>query len=309
MGISRRTALKVLAGTAGSLAAAALRPPACAASGKGATAVNADGNPGMLYDATRCIGCKACMVACNEANDLVPDPGPAGDRWRMPLDLDERTKNIIKLHKDESDGSYSFVKRQCMHCVDPACTAACMLGALKKRERGVVTYDPELCVGCRYCEMACPFNVPKFEWSKVAPKIVKCEMCDHRLAKGLEPACTEVCPTAAVIYGTRGELLAEAHRRLDEQPDRYLPHVYGEHEAGGTQVLYLAAVDFEKLGLPAYGDEPVPSTVRTVQGAIYQGFVTPFALYAVLAGVLIRNRKHGDETDHRIDPPRKEGGS
>ena len=309
MGISRRSALKVLAGAAGTLVAAALRPPDCAAAKPKAVA-DAGANAGMLYDATLCIGCKACMVACNEANDLVPDVGTSDNRWQMPLDLNERTKNIIKLYKDDTRGTYSFVKRQCMHCVDPACTAACMLGALAKREHGIVTYDPALCVGCRYCEMACPFGVPKFEWSKVAPKIVKCELCAHRIAVGKEPACTEVCPTHAVIYGTRDELLAEAHRRLDEHPEGYLPHVYGENEAGGTQVLYLAGVDFDKLGLPAYGDEPVPGTVRSVQNAIYQGFTTPVALYAVLAAVMLRNRKRaGDGEDEDADPGRKEGGS
>ncbi|MFN2376597.1 MAG: hydrogenase 2 operon protein HybA [Candidatus Binatia bacterium] len=296
MGISRRSALKALAGATGALVASALRPPRCAASAADAKA-RAGGYDGMLFDATKCIGCKACMVACNEANDLTPDAAASGDRWHMPLDLNEHTKNIIKLYKDDASGAYCFVKRQCMHCVDPACTAACMIGALAKREHGIVTYDPELCVGCRYCEMACPFGVPKFEWSKAAPKIVKCELCAHRVAVGKEPACTEVCPTHAVIYGTRDELLAEAHRRLEETPDRYLPHVYGEHEAGGTQVLYLSGVDFEKLGLPAYGDEPVPGTVRSVQHTIYQGFVAPVALYAVLAGVMLRNRKREGADD------------
>jgi formate dehydrogenase beta subunit len=305
MGISRRSALKVLAGATGALAASAVGPAPCASATR-ANATDASGNDGMLYDATLCIGCKACMVACNEANDLVPDVRASGDRWQMPLDLNEYTKNIIKLYKDDTGANYSFVKRQCMHCVDPACTAACMLGALKKRERGIVTYDADLCVGCRYCEMACPFGIPKFEWSSLAAKIVKCELCNHRIAVGKEPACTEVCPTHAVIYGTRGELLAEAHRRLEEHPDRYVPHVYGEHEVGGTQVLYLAGVDFAKLGLPAYGDEPVPGTVRSVQNAIYQGFTTPLALYAVLAAVMLRNRGREEDGD---DPGKKEGGS
>ena len=298
MGISRRTALRVLAGAAGSAVAAAIAPPSCAASSSPPSA-NADGNAGMLYDATRCIGCKACMVACNEANDLTPDTGTSGEQWQMPLDLNEHTKNIIKLYNAPNGKDYSFVKRQCMHCVDPACAAACMLGALKKREHGIVTYDAELCVGCRYCEMACPFNIPKYQWSSLAGKIVKCELCKHRIADGRQPACTEVCPTHAVLYGTRGDLLAEAHRRIDEQPTRYKDHVYGEKEVGGTQVLYLAGtgVDFDKLGLPAYGDEPVPSTVRAVEHAIYQGFATPVVLYAALAGVVWRNRKRGAQLE------------
>jgi Fe-S-cluster-containing dehydrogenase component len=297
MGISRRSALKALAGAAGTLVASALRPSESAATVSKAKE-QAGGYDGMLYDATKCIGCKACMVACNEANDLLPDAGTSDDRWQMPLDLNERTKNIIKLYKDEPSGVYSFVKRQCMHCIDPACTTACMLGALRKREHGIVTYEEDLCVGCRYCEMACPFGVPKFEWSKLAPKIVKCELCKHRIADGQQPACTEVCPTHAVIYGTRDRLLAEAHRRIRERPDLYIDHVYGEHEAGGTQVLYLADVDFEKLGLPALGDEPVPDTVRLVQDTALQGMAVPAVLYAMLAAVMLRNRgKGGDEPD------------
>jgi len=308
MGISRRSALKVLAGATGALAASAVGSTGCSPT-KPATKADASGYDGMLYDATLCIGCKACLVACNEANDLAPDARASDNRWHMPLDLNEYTKNIIKLYEDDTNGTFSFVKRQCMHCIDPACTTACMIGALKKREHGIVSYDPDLCVGCRYCEMACPFNIPKFEWSSLAAKIVKCELCDHRIAEGKEPACTEVCPTHAVIYGKRGELLADAHRRLDEHPERYVPHVYGEHEVGGTQVLYLAGVgvDFAKLGLPAYGDEPVPGTVRSVQHAVYQGFTTPFALYAVLAAVMLRNRKHRGDGDD--DTAGKEGGS
>ncbi len=289
MGITRRTALKALAGAAGALAANALRP-AVAVAVAVQPAQEAGDNYGMLYDATLCIGCKACMVACNEANDLAPDAAASEGRWQAPLDLDEHTKNIIKLYKDDQRGDYSFVKRQCMHCVDPACTTACMLGALAKREHGIVSYDPDLCVGCRYCEMACPFGVPKFQWSSRAALIVKCELCRHRIAENREPACTEVCPTHAVIFGTRNELLAEAHRRLDRRPERYVDHVYGEREAGGTQVLYLAGVDFEKLGLPAYGPDSVPGTVRTVQETIYQGFAVPVLLYAALAGTMLRNR-------------------
>jgi Fe-S-cluster-containing dehydrogenase component len=211
--------------------------------------------------------------------------------YQAPVDLSARAKNVIKLYREGERSA--FMKAQCMHCVDPACTGACMLGALKKREKGIVSYDASLCIGCRYCQMACPFGVPKFEWAKVAPKIVKCELCRHRLAEGKLPACVEVCPRGAVVYGTRADLLAEAKRRLAAHPDRYVPKVYGEHDGGGTQVLYLAAVPFEKLGLPELGPEPVPTVARTVQHGIYKGFVAPVALYAALAAVLVRNRRRG----------------
>jgi Fe-S-cluster-containing dehydrogenase component len=257
----------------------------------------------MLYDATRCIGCKACMVACNAANDLPPDTTRSDGLWQMPVDLNERTKNIIKLYRDSATGSYSFIKRQCMHCLDPACATACMLGALQKREYGIVTYDPDLCIGCRYCQMACPFNIVKFEWAKALPKIIKCELCNHRIAKGKVPACVEVCPTSAVIYGKRTDLIAEAHRRLAEAPSRYVQKVYGEQDAGGTQVLYLAGVDFAKLGLPACGDQPIPQTVRSMQHTIYKGFAAPVALYALLVAVMWRNRRHSKGVDNEEERP------
>ena len=294
MAISRRIALKALV-AAGSTTAAALggaRAEAAVAPSPAPDAV------GLLYDTTLCIGCKACVVACADANGLERETAWSDGLWQAPIALSAKTKNIIKLY--EEGDQRSFVKQQCMHCIDPACANACMLGALRKGEFGIVSYDPTFCVGCRYCQMACPFNIPKFEWANaVTPKIVKCELCRHRLAQGQQPACTEVCPRQAVIFGRRADLLKEAHRRLEAEPGRYVPHVYGETEAGGTQVLYLSHVPFEKLGLPDYGPAPVPSTQRTLQHTVYQGFIAPLALYGVLAGVLIRNRKKNAEREER----------
>ena len=203
---------------------------------------------GLLYDTTRCIGCKTCVVACKEANDLPADnrQNPLHD---APTALNDRTKNIIKLYKGE-DGRSSYFKQQCMHCVDPACVGACMIGALQKREHGIVTWDSNRCIGCRYCQVACPFNIPKFEWESRTPRIIKCELCNHRLAEGKEPACTEVCPREAVVYGTREELLAEAHRRIEENPGRYVEKVYGETDGGGTQCLVLSHVEFGEARAP-----------------------------------------------------------
>jgi formate dehydrogenase beta subunit len=286
MAISRRAALKGLA-VAGA-AVAGVRPAQAAT-----LPVPQTDAVGLLYDATLCIGCKTCMVACNEANGLPADTsGSPAKLYHKPIDLSEKAKTVIKLYVQ--GGEQSFVKAQCMHCVDPACTSACMLGALKKREFGIVTYNPDLCVGCRYCEVACPFNVPKFEWSSAAPKIVKCELCKERLAAGKEPACTEVCPRHAVIFGKRTDLLDEAHRRLHDTPDRYVPNVYGETDGGGTQVLYLSHVPFEKVGFPALGEEPAPSLARSIQHGVYRGFIAPLALYAALGAVIYRNRRADD---------------
>ena len=283
MGITRRAALQTML-AAGAAAAGARPADAAALPVPPADAV------GLLYDATLCIGCKTCTIACRDANGLDPDTAGSPNRlYNAPLDLSARAKTVIKLYAEGPVRSY--VKAQCMHCVDPACASACMLGALKKRQFGIVTYDPDLCVGCRYCEIGCPFGVPKFEFAKAAPKIVKCELCKERLAAGQEPACTAVCPRKAVVYGTRTELLKEAKRRLAESPGRYVPKVYGETDGGGTQVLYLSSVPFEKLGLPALGDEPAPQLARSIQHGVYRGFAAPAALYAVLGFVMMRNRK------------------
>lgn len=283
MGITRRAALQTMlvagataAGARPAKAAVALAPPVDAV--------------GLLYDATLCIGCKTCTIACRDANGLDPDTtGSPGRLYNAPVDLSPRAKTVIKLYADGPVRSY--MKAQCMHCVDPACASACMLGAMKKREFGIVSYNPDLCIGCRYCEIACPFGVPKFEFAKAAPKIVKCELCKERLAAGQEPACTEVCPRKAVIYGRRAELLKEAKRRIAEQPGRYVPKVYGETDGGGTQVLYLSHVPFDKLGLPALSDESAPQLARSIQHGVYRGFIAPAALYAVLGVVMLRNRR------------------
>jgi len=243
---------------------------------------------GMLYDATRCIGCRACVTACKTANDLP------GNLYDPPNDLDGDTKNIIK--KYEADGQLaSYMKQQCMHCLDPACTRACMVGAFKKRDFGIITWDPGRCIGCRYCQVACPYNIPKFQWDKANPKIVKCELCLHMLKVGKEPGCCQACPKEAVIYGTYTDLMADAKERIARHPDRYWPQgdpkIFGEHDGGGTQVLYLASVDFANLGLPVLGDEPAGALAQKVQHAVYKGFIAPVALYAVLGAVIWRNRR------------------
>ncbi len=249
---------------------------------------------GMLFDTTLCIGCKTCVFACAEANGLEPDNRET-PLHQAPTALNDRTKNIIKLYKD--DDRRSYMKQQCMHCIDPACAGACMIGALQKREFGIVTWEPNRCIGCRYCQVACPYTVPKFEWASASPKIVKCELCSHRLAEGGTPACCEVCPRQAVIYGPYEELLAEAKRRQQDHPGRYVDRIYGEHDGGGTQVLYLSHVPFEKLGLPELGEEGVPQLNRTVQHGVYQGFIAPVVLYAVLGGVMLRNRRANGKDD------------
>jgi Fe-S-cluster-containing dehydrogenase component len=303
MALDRRSFIKTIA--IGGVAAVGAAAPAAARE----RLVAPEGAMGMLYDATRCIGCKTCVVACKQANDREPDPGPWGDErlYDAPLDLNADTKNIIKLFR-EGD-RFSYVKQQCMHCVDPACAAACMLHSLQKDPvTGVVGYDPQYCVGCRYCQMSCPFNVPKFEFTKAVPKIVKCELCRHRVKEaaakgpsgftrypaGQGQACCEVCPREAVISGRRDELLAEAKRRIAAAPGKYFgDRVYGEEDGGGTQVLYLTHLSFADLGLPELGTEGVPNLAYTVQEGIYYKvpYAAPVGLFAVLAAVIYRNKR------------------
>ena len=290
MAITRRTAIKSLL-TAGAVATAGV--PASAARSRRTPDPDA---VGMLYDSTLCVGCRACVSACRRANGLETQPSNwNGVAYDAPVDLDAHTKTVVKLY--EQPGAHAYVKTQCMHCVDPACVSVCMIGALHKTTGGVVAYDPDKCIGCRYCQVACPFNVPKFEWSKAAPRIVKCELCRDRLSGGRLPACVEVCPRNAVIFGRRADLLRQAKNRIAANPDKYEPKVYGEHEAGGTQVLYLAGVSFENLGFPALSNDPVPELSETLQHAINQGFIAPLALYGALAIVMFRNRRHAPADD------------
>jgi formate dehydrogenase beta subunit len=255
---------------------------------------------GLLYDSTLCIGCKACVVACKDAGNLPADVDGYGQGlYDAPEGLNEYTRNVIQFAESGTDST--FVKKQCMHCVDPACVNACMMGALAKREYGIVSWENNKCIGCRYCQVACPFGVPKFQWSKTSPRIIKCELCRERLAENKLPACVEVCPRKAVIFGKRDELLREAHRRLDEKPDFYVPKVYGETELGGTQVLYLSHIPFEDLGFKFQQAESVPHTQQTVQHGIYKGFVAPIALYGLLGAVMFRNRKNRDTGEARED--------
>jgi Fe-S-cluster-containing dehydrogenase component len=287
--MKRRTALKVAFAGAAAAIYTAVKPVAA----KSFPLVAPPDAVGLLYDTTKCIGCKACVNACREANGLEPDTTWSGGLYHAPLDLSAKAKTVVKLY---DDGQHqSFFKAQCMHCIDPACASACMLGAFKKREYGIVSYDVNYCIGCRYCEVACPYGVPKFEWSKASPKMVKCELCNHRIAEGKIPACAEVCPRGAVIYGKRDDLLREAKARLAEHPNMYVQKVYGEHDGGGTQCLYISHVPFENLGLPKLGTESTPTLQRTIQHGIYKGFAAPVALYGLLGFVMLRNRKKEGE--------------
>jgi Fe-S-cluster-containing dehydrogenase component len=247
---------------------------------------------GMLYDNSLCTGCQACVPACKEANGLAPDTSLSGGLWDMSMDLSARTKNVIKLYQEDEAPGFAFVKRQCMHCLDPACVTGCPFGALEKGQWGAVTWDSARCIGCRYCEVGCPFDVPKFEWNSWNPKIVKCEFCYHRLKADLQPACTAVCPTGAVIFGKRADLLATAKDRIAQSRGKYFEdRVYGEHEAGGTQVLYLSKVAFDKIGLPKLGSTSIGHYATKVTSVVYKWLAGPTLVAGVLGLIIKRNWK------------------
>jgi formate dehydrogenase iron-sulfur subunit len=237
MQLNRRNFFRVIGVTGATLAV-----------GKGLTAAPKTENniefSGVLYDSTRCVGCQTCETTCAETNGLpvpigTPQPG-------VVRKTDEKHRTVINSF-NTSKGEV-FIKKQCMHCNEPACAAACLTQAMYKTKEGAIIWRGEKCMGCRYCMVSCPFDSPKFEYHSSNPKIEKCTMCYSKIKEGKIPACVQNCPAEALVFGTRRNLIKEARKRIIENPDKYVDHVYGEHEAGGTGFLYLSAVPFEELG-------------------------------------------------------------
>lgn len=199
----------------------------------------------LLIDITRCVGCGACVTACCEQNHL-PESGSS--------ELSDKQYTVLR--KIRGRRGQLYYRRLCMHCLDPACASVCPVGALKKEPAGPVTYDPSICMGCRYCIQACPFDAPRYDWQSLTPRLGKCSFCAERLLQGRPTACAEVCPTGATTCGERDALLREARARIAAEPGLYLPRIYGEREAGGTSVLYISSAPFGQLGLP----ENLPAT-------------------------------------------------
>ncbi len=195
---------------------------------------------GILTDVTKCIGCEMCVEACSRINKMPKDV-PFSSDWGDGLS-GRRLTSIVR-----APGTDRTVRRQCLHCIDPACVSACLVGAFKKRADGAVEYDASMCIGCRYCMLACPFEIPRYEWEKPLPYVIKCKMNEECRVEGGMPACVSACPTGATIFGKRDELIHEAKRRIKEKPELYIPHVYGEHEFGGTSVMYVSDIPIEDI--------------------------------------------------------------
>jgi len=191
---------------------------------------------GLLLDTTRCIGCGACAAACKEQNGL-------------PLEIESRPTAYTWTVVEKRAGVN--VRRMCMHCLSPTCVSVCPVAAMQKTPEGPVVYDAKRCIGCRYCIQACPFDVPKYQWDRPVPVVGKCILCAPRIARGEPTACASVCPTGATKFGRRDDLIREARQRIAAEPGRYVNHIYGLDEAGGTSVMLLSSVPFGDLGLRA----------------------------------------------------------
>ncbi|MDR3435178.1 hydrogenase 2 operon protein HybA [Telmatospirillum sp.] len=323
MALSRRNFLKgAAAGSAAAACAAATTTPADARENQTLPPKAV----GLLYDSTLCVGCKACVVACRDANDTKPEFSTDEKIWDTALDISGKTITVIKMysegtgqHKDQEKDGFAFMKRSCLHCVDPSCVSVCPVSAMTKDPvTGIVSHEPADCIGCRYCIVACPFAVPQFEFDKPFPKLLKCQLCKQRLAVGKIPACAEVCPTGATLFGPVTALKEEAARRtgtpagqptnyprkvvdstdVHERPNaKYVQHTYGATEMGGTQMLLLSGVPFEKMGYPTLREKSYAAEAETIQDGIYGGFVAPVALFAGLLYMAHKNTKNHDEEE------------
>ncbi len=216
----------------------------------------------FLIDTTKCTGCRGCQVACKQWNQLKAEKTEffSGEGYQNPPLMSEFTFTRVKFKDYQKNGQneFAFYKEMCMHCNEPACASVCPVGAFRKTIEGPVIYDAKRCIGCRFCMVACPFGVPKYEWSKAFPLVKKCTGCYSRVKEGLHPACATACPTA-ITYGSREEMLKEAQKRLKNKPERYYPAIYGKNEAGGTSVLYLTHQPLDELGFKPVTQRPLPS--------------------------------------------------
>lgn len=260
--------------------------------------IDCDQTYGVLVDTVVCIGCRKCEWACNNEHKLS-DPSPLSyddksvfEKNRRPSDT---TYTVVNQFENPDEGGKAYtIKLQCMHCNRPACVSACIVGALKKNVLGSVDYEAWRCIGCRYCMIACPFQIPAYEYREAfKPQVRKCTFCLHRIREGRLPACVALCPNEALTFGTRGELLEAARERIKTHPQRYSSHIYGESEVGGTSWMYLAPTSFVHTELPKLGSEPIPEITERIQHGVFKSFVPPLALYGLL-GLIMHSLRRDD---------------
>lgn len=299
MKLTRRGFLKV----AGVKGAAALHTPGAA------RALEAPQDPyGCLIDLTRCIGCRKCEEACNKVNNL-PEPDESFEDptvLNRPRRPDAKAYTVVNRYfPGRLDAANqlvpTYVKIQCMHCLEPACASACITGALSKKENGAVHYNVSKCIGCRYCMVACPFEIPAYEYhDPLTPRVMKCTFCYERIIeKGGLPGCAEICPTEAITFGRRETLLKVAKKRIKENPAQYIDRIYGEKEVGGTSWMYITGEPFEKLGFIGVPDTPTPHLTEKIQHTLFAYLWSPIVLYGILGGIMWTSRKNGPAPEDR----------
>ncbi len=247
---------------------------------------------GILVDVTKCTACEKCVAACVERNSksllkAERDRAVTSDGLSA-----ERLSTVIKV----DDGR--FARKSCMHCLEPSCVSACLVGGLTKTQDGAVIYDSDKCIGCRYCMLACPFHIPRYQWDKTVPYVVKCDMCFDRITQNQQPACVVACPEGALKFGDRDKLLQEAHAEIRQHPQRYMDHVWGETEFGGTSVLYIADVDLNSLGWPVNEAAAIPSlTEPLVHKTPFIGLGVAVSLIGLNWIVKRRNKLMGNDPE------------
>jgi len=266
---------------------------------------------GLLTDFTLCVGCRSCEAACNRENGLPEPQKPFDDvsvfeQTRRP---DAHAYTVVNRYENPKDKNLPIYRKvQCNHCKEPACASACPIHAYNKTPEGAVMYNEDLCFGCRYCMIACPFYVPAYDYeSALQPKIVKCTMCyETRVKHGKVTACAEACPAGAITFGKRDDLIKIARKRIEKDPDKYIDHIYGEHEAGGTNWIYLSGVPFEQLGFPANVPDKPPIELT-------KGFLSSvplvFTIWPALFGMCYAAVRHQDDVcNEKIASHKKEEG-
>ncbi len=247
---------------------------------------------GMLVDTTECIGCRKCEWACSQANGLTDLPLEAYEDtsvFATPRRMEANAFTVVNQYANPSgSGKPTSVKSQCMHCLRPACVSACIVGALQRKPNGAVTYDAWKCIGCRYCMVACPFQVPAYEYDDaLTPRVRKCTFCFERVQRdGTIPACAAICPPMCLTYAKRSELLTLAREKIAASPDKYHDHIYGEHEVGGTSWLYLTSRPAAEFGLLDLDDKPVPELTESIQHSVFKFGIPPLLLFGLLGAAM-----------------------
>ena len=270
---------------------------------------------GVLVDTTLCIGCRKCELACDRKNRLTSRPESFFEdtsALNSKRTLSTTSYTIVNKYREEWAAKPTFIKTQCMHCNKPSCVSACIVGALKKAPSGAVTYDYGKCIGCRYCMVACPFQVPTYEFEEnLHPRVMKCNFCFDLIAESKgAPACVDACPVSCLVFGRRSKLLKFGHKWIDANPGRYVDHIYGEKEVGGTSWMYLAGMDFHDLGLPRLGEKAPPVLSEEIQHSVFKHWIPPVSLYAILSGAmwLFRRREELAAGPGVSGAPAKDGG-